>query len=79
MTVFVSNLVEDTAKINYDTGYDKGNLDGQKTGEKTGEDKMSRLVICLSKAGRQEDILKAANDQEYREKLYKEFSIETTP
>ena len=44
---------------------------------------LSNVVAMLSKrlseAGRQEDILKAANDQEYREKLYKEFSIETTP
>ncbi len=79
MTVFVSNLVEDTAKKNYD----KGNQDGQKTGEKNGvklgEDKMGRLVKRLSEAGRQEDILKVVDEPEYREKLYKEFSIETTP
>ena len=83
MTVFVSNLVEDTAKKNYDTGYDtgygKGNLDGQKTGEETGEDKMGRLATSLSEAGRLEDILKAAADPEYRKKLYEEFSIEDTP
>ena len=63
MTVFVSNLEEDTAKKSL----------------KLGEEKMGRLVKKLSEAGRQEDILKSVDDPEYRKKLYEEFSIGNTP
>ena len=41
-----------------------------------GEEKLSRLILLLTKDGRLEDITKAASDKEIRERLYKEFNIE---
>lgn len=40
-----------------------------------GEDRVNRLVLRLIKDGRQEDIEKAARDEKYREKLFKEYEI----
>ncbi len=45
-------------------------------GRQEGENKLGRLILLLTKDGRVEDITKAASDDEYREKLYKEFKIE---
>jgi len=36
---------------------------------------MSRLIIVLTDQGRQEDLLKAARDSRYREKLLEELLI----
>lgn len=41
-----------------------------------GEEKLSRLILLLTKDGRLEDITKTASDKEIRERLYKEFNIE---
>ena len=36
---------------------------------------MNNLVVELSKLGRTDDIVKAAADKEYQEKLLKEFDL----
>ena len=49
---------------------------GRKIGITEGENRINQLNIELSKLGRTEDILKAAVDKEYQEKLLKEFSLQ---
>ncbi|MDD3251819.1 MAG: hypothetical protein PHV18_04585 [Lachnospiraceae bacterium] len=48
---------------------------GMKRGVKQGVKQANRLVIILAKAGRNDDIVKAARDPEYQEKLFQEFGI----
>ena len=44
-------------------------------GMEQGEEKMTRLIVALSKAGRTEDIIRVATDKEYRKQLMEEFGI----
>ena len=44
--------------------------------KKEGEKKLASLMDLLYKANRFEDIGLAASDEEYKEKLYKEFNIQ---
>lgn len=48
---------------------------GEKKGEKRGVDKFARLVSKLIQAGHYAELEKAANDREYREKLFHEFGM----
>ena len=52
-----------------------GMEEGREEGRAEGERRINRLNIELSKLGRTEDILKAAIDKEYQEKLLKEFEL----
>lgn len=47
----------------------------EKIGRIKGENKLGELIINLMNAGRNEDALIAASDEEAREKFYKEFGI----
>ena len=48
---------------------------GRKIGITEGENRINQLNIELSKRGRIEDIVKAAADKKYQEKLLKEFEL----
>ena len=48
---------------------------GRKIGITEGENRINQLNIELSKRGRIEDIVKAAADKKYQEKLLKEFKL----
>ena len=39
------------------------------------EKRINALIIALSKADRMEDIIKAAKDHDYQQKLFKEFGL----
>lgn len=52
-----------------------GEIRGEKRGEKRGEEKMSRLISCLCKEGRTEDIGRAADNIQVRRRLYREYGI----
>ena len=52
-----------------------GMEEGRTEGRAEGVSRINRLNIELSKLGRTEDILKAAVDKEYQEKLLKEFEL----
>lgn len=54
-------------KMARDEGYMEGKIDGQ--------DKINQLNILLSESGRTEDIIKAARDKQYQEKLFQEFHL----
>ena len=56
-------------------GIKAGRKIGMEEGRAEGENRINQLNIELSKLGRTEDILKAAVDKEYQEKLLKEFEL----
>lgn len=45
-------------------------------GERSGEERLSKLIVKLTEAGRESDVIKAASDEKYREQLFEEFEIE---
>ncbi len=53
----------------------EGLEEGRKEGRSEGEDKLGKLVSLLLSKGRNDDIQKAAVDQEARMALYEEFGI----
>ena len=55
----------------WDDAMEKGRTEGKKEGEQ----RYSRLILILDKEGRQDQIIKIASDQEYREQLYREYHI----
>ena len=53
----------------------RGIENGRKIGIEEGENRINQLNIELLKLGRIEDIVKAAADKKYQEKLLKEFEL----
>ncbi len=53
----------------------EGMQEGLKKGMQQGQERINQLIILLSKQNRSEDIIKAALDKEYQEKLLKEFNL----
>ena len=49
--------------------------DERMEGMQKGQERINQLNILLSKQNRSEDIIKAASDKEYQEKLLKEFNL----
>ena len=45
-------------------------------GERSGEERLSKLIVKLTEAGRESEVIKAASDEKYREKLFEEFKVE---
>ena len=60
----IEKMIRDEA---YSEGYGEG-VDG-------GKDKVNRFIVLLSEAGRKDDIVKAARDKDYQERLFKEFNL----
>ena len=56
-------------------GREEGCQEGRAKGIPEGEEKMSRLIICLINAKRNEDIAKAAADPVFRKELYAAYGI----
>ena len=52
-----------------------GRQEGREEGETLGVSRINQLILELSKHGRTDDIVKAAADKEYQEKLLKEFDL----
>ena len=48
---------------------------GREVGRQEGQNRINQLNILLSKENRGEDIVKAAEDREYQEQLFKEFNL----
>ena len=49
--------------------------ENQRIGKKLGEKMLAELLMLLNEDGRSSDIIKALQDEEYRQKLYKEYNI----
>lgn len=75
----VCNLGESIARRSRTEGRALGRIEGRKEGRKEGRlegaNLLGELMLKLKELGRTEDAFRAASDQEYREKLYKEFQL----
>lgn len=49
--------------------------EGRAEGRTQGQERMSQLILELSRQNRSEDIIKAAADRDYQEQLLKEFNL----
>ena len=67
--------IEAGRKIGRQEGREEGRQEGRKEGETLGVSRINQLILELSKYGRTDDIVKAAADKEYQEKLLKEFDL----
>ena len=54
---------------------EEGRAEGRAEGEQLTLEKMNRLVQLLSEQNRLADMLRAANDPDYQERLFKEFNL----
>lgn len=70
-----SCIARQRAIRDYNIGMLTAERRGIEAGREEGENRINQLNIELSKRGRTEDILKAAVDKEYQEKLLKEFEL----
>ena len=59
----------------YNDGHNDGYNDGHNDGYNDGVSQINQLNILLAKTGRTDDIIKAANDDTFREELLKEFHL----
>ena len=50
--------------------------EGIKESIEQGEDKLSRLITKLMENNRSQDVIKATQDKQYRNKLYEEYFID---
>ena len=54
---------------------ERGLEQGLATGRKEGESRVNTLILKLAEVGREAEIVKAATDKEYQEKLFEEFDL----
>lgn len=52
-----------------------GRKEGLEIGRRESLDKMNQLIILLSEQNRKDDIIKAANNKEFQEQLFREFHL----
>lgn len=54
-------------------------IEGEELGKEIGENQMlfgiNSLILKLSELGRMDDMVRAAKDREYQERLFKEFGL----
>ena len=56
-------------------GLEIGRQEGLEAGRRESLDKMNQLIILLSEQNRKDDIIKAANNKEFHEQLFREFHL----
>ncbi len=66
---------EEGGKVDMCKAIDDMVKSGERRGKQQGEQRVSRLVQILAEKGRMQDIIHAASDSEYREKLFVEFGL----
>jgi len=59
----------------YKEGHEEGYEDGRAEGQKDMQEKINRLNLKLAELGRLEDLVEAARNKGYQEKLFKEFDL----
>ena len=59
----------------HEAGMREGMAAGMREGIQTGESRVNALNLKLAESGREADIIKAATDKVYQEKLFKEFDL----
>lgn len=55
--------------------WDGGLKEGIEQGKQMAAERYSRLILLLSKEQKEDLIIKAASDPEYREELYKKYNL----
>ncbi len=55
--------------------WDGGLKEGIEQGKQMAAERYSRLILLLSKEQKEDLIVKAASDPEYREELYKKYNL----
>ena len=55
--------------------WDDGLKEGIEQGKQMAAERYSRLILLLSKEQKEDLIVKAASDPEYREELYKKYNL----
>ena len=75
MTILGQMIWDDAMEKGIEKGRAEGKAEGKLEGERIGGERYSRLILILDKEGRQDQIIKIASDQEYREQLYREYHI----
>ena len=55
--------------------WDDGLKEGIEQGKQMATDRYSKLILLLSKEQKENLIIKAASDPEYREELYKKYNL----
>lgn len=68
-------IQEGDGKFNMCEAIEEMIKDGREVGRQEGQNRINQLNILLSKENRGEDIIKAAEDREYQEQLFKEFNL----
>ena len=68
-------IQEGDGKFNMCKAIEEMIKDGREVGRQEGQNRINQLNILLSKENRGEDIVKAAEDREYQEQLFKEFNL----
>ena len=69
------NALLELMKDELDEKREEGIREGIKEGESLGENRINQLILKLSELNRTDEILKAAADREYQQKLLKEFGL----
>ena len=78
MSIELTRKVEhmcNLSQVVLERGEERGIKIGETRGEARGENKLGNLISKLMTAGRNDDALKAASDEEARKKFYKEFGM----
>lgn len=73
--VMGGKILEYEAKTIKREGVREGIKEGIKEGIEQGEDKLSRLIAKLMENNRPQDVIKATQDKQFRNKLYEEYFI----
>ena len=54
---------------------EEGRQEGRQEGLQTGKYRVNQLNIILARQGRNEELIRAASDENYQEKLFEELGI----
>ena len=65
----------DGHEAGFNDGFNDGFSDGFNDGFSDGKEKVNQLTLLLAKAGRTDDIIRAAADKDYQNQLLKEFAL----
>ena len=58
-----------------DKYYEAGRAEGRAIGRAKGQQYMADLIIILTSAGKIDDLIRAARDEDFRESLFKKYAI----
>lgn len=75
MTVLGKMLLEEGIEKGIEKGIEQGMEQGIEKGVKQGQGRVNALIVKLAEAGRMEDIVRAASDREYQDRLFSEFGL----